>query len=192
MKESTVQLDVKEQLALPNKTDKVIKPEKTEREIALAKYARFFKRNIARLDDVTDPNYIALEIVNDEGLMVSRELQEDGGFSNFKICHIGVMNTLLENPAKLSQISLVHAVMPFDDVYSLIKVYAKIPELTNAKTRVVLGTYDNYDDEHDRNIRVLNNLIRELDFSGYHCADEDGTALKMVYSTYQKNLRMRH
>lgn len=192
MKESTVQLDVKEQLALPNKTDKVRKPEKTEREIALAKYARFFKRNIARLDDVTDPNYIALEIVNDEGLMVSRELQEDGGFSNFKICHIGVINTLIENPAMLSQINLVHAVMPFDDVYSLIKAFAKIPELTNAKTRVVLGTYDNYDDEHDRNIRVLNNLIRELDFSGYHCADEDGTALKMVCSTYQKNLRMRH
>ena len=191
MKESTVQLDVKEQLALPNKTDKVRKPEKTEREIALAKYARFFKRNMAKFN-ITDPNYTALEIVNDEGLMVSRELQEDGGFSNFKICHIGVINTLLENPAKLSQINLVHAVMPFDDVYSLIKVYAKIPELTNAKTRVVLGTYDNYDDEHDRNIRVLNNLIRELDFSGYHGADMDGTSVKMVYSTYQKNLRMRH
>ena len=191
MKESTVQLDVKEQLALPNKIDKVRKPEKTEREIALAKYTRFFKRNMAKFN-ITDPNYTALEIVNDEGLMVSRELQEDGGFSNFKICNIGVINTLIENPVKLSQINLVHAVMPFDDVYSLIKAFAKIPELTNAKTRVVLGTYDNYDDEHDRNIRILNNLIRELDFSGYHCMDEDGTALKMVYSTYQKNLRMRH
>ncbi len=126
MKESTVQLDVKEQLALTNKTDKVRKPEKTEREIALAKYARFFKRNMAKFN-ITDPNYTALEIVNDEGLMVSRELQEDGGFSNFKICNIGVINTLIENPAKLSQINLVHAVMPFDDVYSLIKVYAKIP-----------------------------------------------------------------
>ena len=191
MKESTVQLDVKEQLALPNKIDKVRKPEKTEREIVLAKYARFFKRNMAKFN-ITDPNYTALEIVNDEGLMVSRELQEDGGFSNFKICNIGVINTLIENPVKLSQINLVHAVMPFDDVYSLIKAFAKIPELTNARTRVVLGTYDNYDDEHDRNIRILNNLIRELDFSGYHCMDEDGTALKMVYSTYQKNLRMRH
>ena len=87
MKESTVQLDVKEQLALPNKTDKVRKPEKTEREIALAKYARFFKHNMAKFN-ITDPNYTALEIVNDEGLMVSRELQEDGGFSNFKICNI--------------------------------------------------------------------------------------------------------
>lgn len=191
MKESTVQLDVKEQLALPNKIDKVRKPEKTEREIALAKYARFFKRNMAKFN-ITDPNYTALEIVNDEGLMVSRELQEDGGFSNFKICNIGVINTLIENPVKLFQINLVHAVMPFDDVYSLIKAFAKIPELTNARTRVVLGTYDNYDDEHDRNIRILNNLIRELDFSGYHCMDEDGTSLKMVYSTYQKNLRMRH
>ena len=191
MKESTVQLDVKEQLALPNKIDKVRKPEKTEREIALAKYARFFKRNMAKFN-ITDPNYTALEIVNDEGLMVSRELQEDGGFSNFKICNIGVINTLIENPVKLSQINLVHAVMPFDDVYSLIKAFAKIPELTNAKTRVVLGTYDNYDDEHDRNIRILNNLIRELDFSGYHCMDEDVTALKMVYSNKKKNLRMRH
>lgn len=192
MKESTVQLDVKEQLALQNKIDEVRKPKKSEREIALAKYAKFFKRNIARLDDITNPNYTAIEVVNDEGLTVSHELQENGEFANFKICHAGLIDTLLENPAKLSKINLVHAVMPFDEVYSLVQAFAKIPELTNAKTRVVLGTYDNYEDaEHEQNVRVINGLMRSLDFSGYHSADIDGTSVKMVYSTYQKNLRMR-
>ena len=198
MKESIAQLDVtEEQLALKNKISGVNistnVSQKTEREKALEKYASFFKKNLSRLDDIEDSNYLALEIVNDEGLTISSQLQENGGFTNFKICHASLVETLLENPAKLSQISLIHAVMPFDDIYPLIQSFNKIPEVTNSKTRVVLGTYDNYDEEeHQQNIRVLNGLIRGLDFYRYKGLDIDGTSVKMVYSTYQQNLRMRH
>ena len=190
MNESTVQLDVKEQLALHKDKSK---PKKTERELALVKYAGFLKSNLARLEDITDPNYVALEVVNDEGLTVSSVLKEEGEFSNFKICHAALLDTLLENPIQLSKINLIHAVMPFDDVYPIVQAFSKIPEVTGAKTRVILGTYDNYEDaEHKFNLRVLNNLMSSLDFSGYHGADIDGISVKMVYSTYQKNLRMRH
>ena len=89
-------------------------------------------------------------------------------------------------------LALVHAVLPFESVYPLVKLFARIPEITKADTRVILGVYDNYEDDlHDYNRRVLDNLIRDLDFSGYHAADVDGTSLKMVYSTYQKNLKLR-
>lgn len=198
-KESTVmQLDVKdEQLALKNKIVRSSElgqaPKKSEREIALSRYAKFFERNLSVIDDITNPNYSALEVVNDEGLIVSRELQQNGNFSNFKICHANLLEVLLENPAKLSEINLVHAVMPFEDVYPLVQALVKIPEVTKAKTRVVFGCYDNAEDsEHDFNIRVLNGLIRDLDFCRFKSANYDGTSVKMVVSTYQKNLRMRH
>ena len=190
MNESTVQLDVKKQLVLHKDKSK---PKKTERELALVKYAGFLKSNLVRLEDITDPNYVALEVVNDEGLTVSSVLKEEGEFSNFKICHAALLDTLLENPIQLAKINLIHAVMPFNDVYPIVQAFSKIPEVTGAKTRVILGTYDNYEDaEHKFNLRVLNNLMSSLDFSGYHGADIDGTSVKMVYSTYQKNLRMRH
>ena len=190
MNESTVQLDVKKQLVL-HKDE--LKPKKSERELALAKYAGFLKSNLVRLEDITDPNYLALEVVNDEGLTVSSILKEEGEFPNFKICHAALLDTLLENPIQLAKINLIHAVMPFNDVYPIVQAFSKIPEVTGAKTRVILGTYDNYEDaEHKFNLRVLNNLMSSLDFSGYHGADIDGISVKMVYSTYQKNLRMRH
>ena len=56
------QLDVKE-----NKTlllDEVM----SEKEVLLERYARFFKANLARFTDYTDPNYNAIEVINDEGL----------------------------------------------------------------------------------------------------------------------------
>lgn len=193
MKESVMQLDVQEKLALKNKISGASKPQKTEREMALEKYARFFKQSLSRLDDIENPNYLALEVVNDEGLTTTSQLQENREFSNFKICHVSLLETLIQNPIKLSNVNLIHAVMPFDDVYPLIQMLARVPEVTNARTRIVLGTYDNYDEEENhQNIRVLNGLMRNLDFYHYKGADIDGTAVKMVVSTYQKNLRMRH
>ena len=164
--------------------------EKSEKEIKLEKYTSFFRKNLSRLADYTDPNYLALEIMNDEGLLVSEHMKD---LSNFKVCHASLIETLLDNPAKLSEIKLVHAVMPFDEVYPIVKMLAKIPEVSNADTRIIFGAYDNYEDDiHEYNRRVLRGLMNSLDFNGYHMADIDGTSVKMVYSTYQKNLRMRH
>lgn len=163
--------------------------EKSEKEVGLERYTEFFKKNLSRLADYTDPNYLALEIVNDEGLVVSEQLD----LPNFKVCHASLIETLLENPVKLSEIKLVHAVMPFDEVHPIVKMFAKIPEVSKADTRVIFGAYDNYeDDAHEYNRRVIRGLMNALDFSGYHGADIDGTSVKMIYSTYQKNLRMRH
>ncbi len=193
-KESTIlQLDVKDkQFTLKNKNDKVLESQVTEREKALDKYVRFFEHNLLAIDDIKDPNYVALEIVNDEGLTVSKGLQKQG-FSNFKICHANLLEVLLENPAVLSKINLVHAVMPFDSVYPIIQAFSKIPEISEANTRVVLGAYDNYEElEHDQNKRALDSLMRDLDFCRYKGADYDGVSVRMICSTYQKNLRMRH
>ena len=193
-KESTIlQLDVKDkQFALKNKNDEFLKSQVTEREKALDKYVRFFEHNLSVIDNIKDADYMALEVVNDEGLTVSGKLQERG-FSNFKICHANLLEVLLENPAVLSRINLVHAVMPFDSVYPIIKVFSKIPELSKTNTRVVLGAYDNYEEiEHEQNKRALDGLMNELDFCRYKGADYDGVSVRMICSTYQKNLRMRH
>ena len=193
-KESTIlQLDVKDkQFALKNKNDEFLKSQGTETERALDKYVRFFEHNLSVIDNINDADYVALEVVNDEGLTVSGKLQERG-FSNFKICHANLLEVLLENPAVLSRINLVHAVMPFDSVYPIIKVFSKIPELSKTNTRVVLGAYDNYEEiEHEQNKRALDGLMNELDFCRYKGADYDGVSVRMICSTYQKNLRMRH
>lgn len=156
----------------------------------LERYAEFFRKNLSRIADYTAPNYLALEVLNDEGFLVSECMQD---LPNFKVCHMSLIETLLENPAKLSKINLIHGVMPFDESYSLIQMLSKVPEVSGANTRVILGAYDNYEDEiHNHNRKVLNCFIDSLDFSGYHAADMDGTSVKMVYSTYQKNLRKRH
>ena len=193
-KESTIlQLDVKDkQFALKNKNDEFLKSQGTETERALDKYVRFFEHNLSVIDNINDADYMALEVVNDEGLTASRKLQERG-FSNFKICHANLLDVLLENPAVLSKINLVHAVMPFDNVYPIIKAFSKIPELSKTNTRVVLGAYDNYEEpEHEQNKRALDGLMNELDFCRYKGADYDGVSVRMIFSTYQKNLRMRH
>lgn len=177
------QLDVKE-----NKTlllDEVM----SEKEVLLERYARFFKANLARFADYTDPNYNAIEVINDEGLIVTQFMDK---LPNFNLCHISLIESLIENPMKLKEISLVHAVMPFEDTYRLISALSKVPEVSDSKTRVILGTFDDYGDDHKLNQRILNNMMNSLDFCGYHSADIDGTSLRMVYSNYKKNLRKRH
>lgn len=156
----------------------------------LEKYTEFFRKKLSRIADYTDPNYLALEVLNDEGFLVSECMKD---LPNFKVCHMSLIETLLENPVKLSKVNLIHGVMPFDESYSLIQMLSKVPEVSGANTRVILGAYDNYEDEiHNHNRKVLNCFIDSLDFSGYHAADMDGTSVKLVYSTYQKNLRKRH
>ena len=177
------QLDVKE-----NKTllpDEVM----SEKEVLLERYARFFKANLARFADYNDPNYKAIEVINDEGLIVTQFMDK---LPNFNLCHISLIESLIENPMKLKEISLVHAVMPFEDTYRLISALSKVPEVSDSKTRVILGTFDDYGDDHKLNQRILNNMMNSLDFCGYRSADIDGTSLRMVYSNYKKNLRKRH
>lgn len=182
------QLDVEDKKKNNSFTN--LSKEKSEKEIGLERYAEFFRKNLSRLADYTDPNYLALEIVNDEGLVVSKYMKN---LPNFKVCHASLIETLLDNPIKLSKIKLVHAVMPFDEVYPIVKMLAKVPEVSDADTRVIFGSYDNYEEGiHDFNSRVMRGLMDALDFNGYHAADMDGTSVKMIYSTYQKNLRMRH
>ena len=177
------QLDVKEnKTLLPDE-------EMSEKEVLLERYAIFFKANLARFADYTDPNYKAIEVINDEGLIVTQFMDK---LPNFNLCHISLIESLIENPMKLKEISLVHAVMPFEDAYRLISALSKVPEVSDSKTRVILGTFDNYGDDHKLNQRILNNMMNSLDFCGYHSADIDGTSLRMVYSNYKKNLRKRH
>lgn len=177
------QLDVKEnKTLLPDE-------EMSEKEVLLERYAIFFKANLARFADYTDPNYKAIEVINDEGLIVTQFMDK---LPNFNLCHISLIESLIENPMKLKEISLVHAVMPFEDTYRLISALSKVPEVSDSKTRVILGTFDNYGDDHKLNQRILNNMMNSLDFCGYHSADIDGTSLRMVYSNYKKNLRKRH
>ena len=179
-------LDVRSNIDAKN-NEKDLNVSSSLRERSLEKYADFFGRQLSRLENYNDSNYLALEVVNDDGLVVSKFMGE-----NFKLCSLDALTTLAENPAKLARVRLVHAVLPFESVYPLVKLFSRIPEITKADTRVILGVYDNYEDDlHDYNRRVLDNLIRDLDFSGYHAADVDGTSLKMVYSTYQKNLKLR-
>ncbi len=169
------------------------KQKKAQREERLEKYTEFFKQNLSKIDDIENPNYIALEIANDEGLNVTEVLKKDNGSLNFKLCNIGLIETLLQNPAELKKINLVHAVLPFDDSALLIKDLLTIPEVSKASTRVVLGLYgDSQDLNYDHSERVLRSMIRNLDFFDYKGDEIDGTTVKMVWSTYQKNMRMRH
>lgn len=159
----------------------------SDEEIQFIKYADFFKERLEKKADYTNPNYRALEVINDDGFAVSNYLH----LGNFKVCNPDLIEFLLENPVQLSKFNLVHAVMPFDDIASLISSFAKIPEVTNADVRVILGAYDYDEDAHKFNKRVLDRFIDDLDFCDYYSMDNDGTSLKLVCSTYQKNMKMR-
>lgn len=167
--------------------------QKLPKEDELEKYASFFRKNLLTIDDIENPDYTALEIANDEGLNVTSVLKRKNEKLNFKICHIELIETLLENPIELQKINLVHVVLPFDDAFSLIQSLSSIPEISETSTRVALGLYGNpKDSDYDYKRRVLNRMIRSLDFFDYKGDDIDGTTVKMVWSTYQKNMRKRH
>ena len=113
-KESIVtMLDVKnEKLAIKNRlsgspSDVMIKEstsKKTPREKELERYAEFFRKNLSKLDDIENPDYTALEIANDEGLNVTSILKQNNKKLNFKICHIELIETLMENPIELKKL----------------------------------------------------------------------------------------
>lgn len=202
-KESTLtMLDVKnEKLAVKNRLSGSLSgvmitemtPQKSPREEALERYAQFFKKNLAKVDDIESPDYTALEIANDEGLNVTSVLKQNNAKLNFKICHIGLIETLIENPVELQKVNLIHAVLPFDNASALVTYLSDIPEISNATTRVALGLYGSPEDSnYDYSRRVLSRMIRSLDFFDYKDDEIDGTTVKMVWSTYQKNMRMRH
>lgn len=202
-KESTLtMLDVKnEKLAVKNRLSGSLSgvmitemtPQKSPREEALERYAQFFKKNLAKVDDIESPDYTALEIANDEGLNVTSVLKQNNAKLNFKICHIGLIETLIENPIELQKVNLIHAVLPFDNASALVTYLSDIPEISNATTRVALGLYGSPEDSnYDYSRRVLSRMIRSLDFFDYKDDEIDGTTVKMVWSTYQKNMRMRH
>ena len=202
-KESTLtMLDVKnEKLAVKNRLSGSLSgvmitemtPQKSPREEALERYAQFFKKNLAKVDDIESPDYTALEIANDEGLNVTSVLKQNNAKLNFKICHIGLIETLIENPIELQKVNLIHAVLPFDNASALVTYLSDIPEISNATTRVALGLYGSLEDSnYDYSRRVLSRMIRSLDFFDYKDDEIDGTTVKMVWSTYQKNMRMRH
>lgn len=202
-KESTLtMLDVKnEKLAVKNRLSGSLSgvmitemtPQKSPREEALERYAQFFKKNLAKVDDIESPDYTALEIANDEGLNVTSVLKQNNTKLNFKICHIGLIETLIENPVELQKVNLIHAVLPFDNASALVTYLSDIPEISNATTRVALGLYGSPKDSNsDYSRRVLSRMIRSLDFFDYKDDEIDGTTVKMVWSTYQKNMRMRH
>ena len=202
-KESTLtMLEVKnEKLAVKNRLSGSLSsvmitemiPQKSSREEALERYAQFFKKNLAKVDDIESPNYTALEIANDEGLNVTSVLKQNNSKLNFKICHIGLIETLIENPVELQKVNLIHAVLPFDNASALVTYLSDIPEISNATTRVALGLYGSpKDSNYDYSRRVLSRMIRSLDFFDYKDDEIDGTTVKMVWSTYQKNMRMRH
>ena len=81
-------------LSVVNKT-----PQKIRKEKDLKKYVEFFKDQISQIENISDPDFSALEIVNDEGLTVSSELQKSDGLTNFQVCNIGYVNKLLQHPA---------------------------------------------------------------------------------------------
>lgn len=202
-KESTLtMLDVKnEKLAVKNRLSGSLSgvmitemtPQKSPREEALERYAQFFKKNLAKVDDIESSDYTALEIANDEGLNVTSVLKQNNAKLNFKICHIGLIETLIENPVELQKVNLIHAVLPFDNASALVTYLSDIPEISNATTRVALGLYGSPEDSnYDYSRRVLSRMIRSLDFFDYKDDEIDGTTVKMVWSTYQKNMRMRH
>lgn len=156
--------------------------------VQLERYVSFFKDRLNEIADLDD-DYTALEIANDEGLLVTNYMTD---FPKFKVCRAELVELLAENPIELSKINLVHAVMPFDEAAPLVRLLAKIPEVTNADTRVILGTYDDYNEiDHEQNRRVLKGLMNGLDFWNYEREDINGTCVRMVYSTYQKNMKMR-
>ena len=175
-------------LSVVNKT-----PQKIRKEKDLKKYVEFFKDQISQIENISDPDFSALEIVNDEGLTVSSELQKSDGLTNFQVCNIGYVNKLLQHPAELKKVNLVLAVLPFEDAFTLTQCLSQIPEASNTETRVALGVYGGpYDPNFDFNKRVLSFLMSKLDFFEYKGDEINGTNVKTLYSTYQKNMKKRH
>lgn len=151
-------------------------------------YLDFFKQNIKLLNL---ENSYQLEIANDQFLTVS-DYYEDK--RKCRIFTIDMLEELLEKPTKLAKVDLVHAVMPFDEALKLINGFSKVPEVTNARTTVILGAYGDKNDKYmlDYNKRVLAGLTNKLDFCEYVCEEDKDSYFKMIYSTYKKNIKMRH
>ena len=195
-------LDVKnEKLAVKNRLSGSLSgvmitemtPQKSPREEALERYAQFFKKNLAKVDDIESPDYTALEIANDEGLNVTSVLKQNNAKLNFKICHIGLIETLIENPVELQKVNLIHAVLPFDNASALVTYLSDIPEDFKCNNKSCFRFIrQSEDSNYDYSRRVLSRMIRSLDFFDYKDDEIDGTTVKMVWSTYQKNMRMRH
>lgn len=186
------QLDIKDRSKIKRAKGYEAHAKKTRRDYDLEKYASFFINHLGELDDISS-DYTALEIANDEGFNVSSELKKRYGLTNFRICNIGGIQELVENPTRLKQINLIHAVLPMNDCFSLIRYLADIPYLSDTETRVALGMYGgSYDPDFEYNRRVLNSLFRNLDFYDYEEEIVSGTSLKLIMSNYQKNMRMKH
>lgn len=198
---------VKEDILMPKSTisdikivDRNITLEEKKKREQLKKYAKFFYHQISDIEDFDDDKtYNAIEIANEHFMTTTDYLDKksiltDGFNGNWQVNTLDGLIRLLENPIQLQKVDLVHAVMPFEDAVSIIYPLVRIPEVSNSRTRIALGVYGdlNNADELDYNIRVINAISDELDFSGYVEKTEDNTYMKMVYSTYQKNLRMRH
>ena len=92
-------LDVRSNIDAKN-NEKDLNVSSSLRERSLEKYADFFGRQLSRLENYNDSNYLALEVVNDDGLVVSKFMGE-----NFKLCSLDALTTLAENPAKLARVS---------------------------------------------------------------------------------------
>ena len=182
------QLDVKNRKISLNDT-KVVKASFDLEDKSLKIYSKFFRKQLEQFSDFDD-NYKALEIINDSGRLVTSHLSD---LPNFKVCHLSLIELLSQDASKLSDINLVHALMPIEEASTLVNLFKKIPDITNAKTRVLLGAYDDYETlEHEQNRRVLRGVMNGLDFWNYKREDNDGVCVRMVYSAYQKNMKMRH
>lgn len=183
------QLDVRKRLLRSQQEEKV----KTERELLLEEYTAFFKENISSVVDIESKNYTALEIANDEGLNVTFGLKKENNSLNFNVCNIGLIEALMADSAKLKRVNLIHAVLPFEDSSLLLKYLVDIPTISEAQTRVALGLYGTKEDaDYDYNDRVIREMFRRLDFSDFKGVEKSGVSMKLVWSTYQKNMRMKH
>ena len=182
------QLDVKTRKVTLD-DNKIVKASFDLEDEGLKTYSEFFRKQLKQVDNLDD-SYKALEIINDNGSLVTSYLSD---LPNFKVCHLSLIELLSQDASKLSDINLVHALMPIEDASNLVNLFKKIPEITNAKTRVLLGAYDEYETlEHEQNRRVLRGMMNGLDFWDYKREDNNGICVRMVYSAYQKNMKMRH
>ncbi len=183
---------------------KIIEHKKADEEIAkeeeLKQYADFFQKEISKLEKVKKGQiYNAIEIANEQFLTVTDYLNRDLIQSqdlkiNYQINTLDGLMRLLENPMQLKKVNLIHAVMPFEDAVSLVYPLSQIPQVSECRTRVVLGAYGNVNDaeELDFNNRVMNAMFNQLDFCVFRENMKNGVYSKMVYSAYQKNMKMKH
>lgn len=183
---------------------KIINRKKTENEIKreenLKSYVNFFQREVKKVKNFGEKqNYNVVEIANDQFMTVTDYLDRDsiqsgGARINFQINTLDGLMRLLENPIQLKKVDLIHAVMPFEDAASLIYPLACVPQVSECETTVMFGAYGNLDDveELDYNIRVINAMSNKLDFIMYEEEVHNRVYTKMIYSTYKKNMRMKH